>query len=317
MPPDCSTRCGTSHAPRGAPTGFATASNPRTSNQGCAQAAAGARRTDPNTSAAPAAGSWSPGSGRARRLATTAPIGGRGSSRCSATLTSGPTRPGTPGNRSRPATRISGRSRADYCSRSPNAPAGAPRWTRPNDAPGSTRPTARQPPLRPESREEDRSHGQAATTPRGSRALARHQPEQGVWADPRRPAPCGQARRLPPYPERGGRGADRHADQGGGSVSASRRRGHGEGAVYQRKEDGIWVGALDLGWVEGKRRRKIVYGKTRREVLSKLDEVRRGAERGQNLAARTRALAEWLDEWLTEIKSHDGTRPTTLRRYRE
>jgi len=100
-------------------------------------------------------------------------------------------------------------------------------------------------------------------------------------------------------------------------VSASRRRGHGEGAVYQRKEDGIWVGALDLGWVEGKRRRKIVYGKTRREVLSKLDEVRRGAERGQNLAARTRALAEWLDEWLTEIKSHDGTRPTTLRRYRE
>jgi integrase len=52
-------------------------------------------------------------------------------------------------------------------------------------------------------------------------------------------------------------------------------------------------------------------------VLGKLDELRRAADRGQNLAARSRTLADWLDEWLTEIKAHDGTRPTTLRRYRQ
>ena len=46
-----------------------------------------------------------------------------------------------------------------------------------------------------------------------------------------------------------------------------RRRGKGEGAVYRRANDGLWVGMLDLGVMEGRRRRKTVYGQTEREVL--------------------------------------------------
>jgi hypothetical protein len=46
-------------------------------------------------------------------------------------------------------------------------------------------------------------------------------------------------------------------------MSARRgRRSPGEGAVYQRKSDGLWVGMLDLGLVGGKRRRKTGYGQT-------------------------------------------------------
>jgi len=56
---------------------------------------------------------------------------------------------------------------------------------------------------------------------------------------------------------------------------------------------------------------------TQREALGKLAELRRAAEQGQNLAARPQALEEWLGHWLAEIKAHDGTRPSTLRRYRE
>ena len=41
------------------------------------------------------------------------------------------------------------------------------------------------------------------------------------------------------------------------------RRGHGEGSIYQRKSDNLWVGTVDLGWVDGKRKRKVVYGATR------------------------------------------------------
>ena len=49
-----------------------------------------------------------------------------------------------------------------------------------------------------------------------------------------------------------------------------RRRGKGEGAVYRRANDGLWVGMLDLGVMEGRRRRKTVYGQTEREVLQKV-----------------------------------------------
>jgi integrase len=99
-------------------------------------------------------------------------------------------------------------------------------------------------------------------------------------------------------------------------MTGRKRRAKGEGAVFQR-EDGRWVAELDLGWIEGKRRRKRVYGRTQREARDKLTELRRAAERGQNLAAKPQTLAEWLDHWLAEIKAHDGTRPSTLRRYEE
>ena len=96
-----------------------------------------------------------------------------------------------------------------------------------------------------------------------------------------------------------------------------RRRSHGEGGVYQRESDGRWVGAVDLGWIDGKRRRRVVYGRTEREVLGKLRDMRRASERGQDLSARPRTVAEWLAEWMAEVKAHDGTRTTTLRRYQQ
>ena len=96
-----------------------------------------------------------------------------------------------------------------------------------------------------------------------------------------------------------------------------RRRSHGEGGVYQRESDGRWVGAVDLGWIDGRRRRRVVYGRTEREVLAKLRDLRQAADRGQDLSARPRTVADWLSEWLTEVKAHDGTRATTLHRYEQ
>ena len=59
-----------------------------------------------------------------------------------------------------------------------------------------------------------------------------------------------------------------------------RRRGHGEGSVYKR-EDGVWCASVDLGVVNGKRKRKMVYGKTRKEVAEKLKVVQRDRAAGQ------------------------------------
>jgi integrase len=46
---------------------------------------------------------------------------------------------------------------------------------------------------------------------------------------------------------------------------SKRRRGAGEGSIYQRA-DGSWCAMIDLGIVNGKRKRKFVYGKTRRRL---------------------------------------------------
>src|SRR5690348_992760 len=62
-----------------------------------------------------------------------------------------------------------------------------------------------------------------------------------------------------------------------------KRRDKGDGSVYAVKRNGKVVGArgyIDLGWEDGKRKRKYFSGKTEREVKLKLAEARRAHERG-------------------------------------
>ena len=97
-------------------------------------------------------------------------------------------------------------------------------------------------------------------------------------------------------------------------MSSRGRRSKGEGTVYKRP-DGTWVAQVDLGWVGGRRRRRTVYAKTERAVLAKRDEVRAQVTKGVDLTAPPRTLTQWLTEWLTTVKSSDGTGPATIARY--
>jgi integrase len=92
-----------------------------------------------------------------------------------------------------------------------------------------------------------------------------------------------------------------------------RRRSQGEGSVF-RRGDGKWRGVLDLGWIDGKRTRRWVFGATEREVLAKLAELQEAQRRGQNLSAPRYTFGQWLDEWLS-VKRRQGTRASTLRGY--
>jgi hypothetical protein len=47
------------------------------------------------------------------------------------------------------------------------------------------------------------------------------------------------------------------------------KRGNGEGSIYYRNSDRKWVGSVTLG----KGKRKVIYGKTRKEVQEKLKVV--------------------------------------------
>src|SRR5260221_2240502 len=85
----------------------------------------------------------------------------------------------------------------------------------------------------------------------------------------------------------------------------AKRRGHGEGTVYQR-EDGLWVGSMTLGYEGGKRKRKYLYGKTQREVLLKLSPVRHAQQQGVSLLTDERqTLGQYLERWL-----EDSAKPT-------
>jgi integrase len=76
----------------------------------------------------------------------------------------------------------------------------------------------------------------------------------------------------------------------------AKRRGKDEGAIY-RRSDGLWVASLNLGMVNGKRKRKTVYGKTRREVTEKLRELQQQQQAGVNLAAERQTVEQYLSYW--------------------
>lgn len=78
------------------------------------------------------------------------------------------------------------------------------------------------------------------------------------------------------------------------------RRGHGEGTISLRS-DGRWMGKVDLGWHDGKRRRKCLYGATRAEVRDKLNDAVRDAQAGAAFSDTRQTVAQFLQRWLEDV----------------
>lgn len=91
-----------------------------------------------------------------------------------------------------------------------------------------------------------------------------------------------------------------------------RRRGHNEGAIYQ-VADGTWRGAIDLGIVGGKRKRRYFRGKTRRAVAAKIAKAIADLEVGTPVLDERQTVGQYLTQWL---ESRQGKiRPTTHAMY--
>jgi integrase len=81
-----------------------------------------------------------------------------------------------------------------------------------------------------------------------------------------------------------------------------RRRVRGEGTIFQRSSDGRWVVRLDLGYVQGERRRVTRYAATERAALNELRRLRREHDAGRLVAGRSdMTMAEYLEYWLTDL----------------
>jgi len=83
-----------------------------------------------------------------------------------------------------------------------------------------------------------------------------------------------------------------------------KRRGHGEGSIHQRA-DGLWCAIADLGrGANGKRKRKYIYGKTRKEVADQLKALHREMAGGVNATTDRQTVKTFLARWLTEVAAH-------------
>ncbi len=86
------------------------------------------------------------------------------------------------------------------------------------------------------------------------------------------------------------------------------RRGNGEGSIRQRT-DGRWQGRVMIAG-----RTHEVYGKTRREVQGKLQELRVNASKGIVPVTDQYTLADFAARWLADVARHN-VRPATYRNY--
>lgn len=88
------------------------------------------------------------------------------------------------------------------------------------------------------------------------------------------------------------------------------RRGHNEGSIYQRESDGKWCAVVNLGYADGRRKRKSIYGKTRKEVAEKLKVALRDQQQGLPVAVERQTVAQFLDRWLADVV-RGSVRPRT------
>lgn len=100
-----------------------------------------------------------------------------------------------------------------------------------------------------------------------------------------------------------------------GNSSKKKRRGPGEGSIYQRK-DGRWVGAVTIGRdAKGRPRRRWVYGKTQREVKDELVKLLGKQQEQLPIDPVKQTVGDFLTRWLHDCVA--GKAPKTYRSYEQ
>jgi integrase len=80
------------------------------------------------------------------------------------------------------------------------------------------------------------------------------------------------------------------------------RRHNREGSVYERKDrPGTWAAAVTVGYVDGKRKRRVVYGKSAEEVQAKKLRMLSSLADGRPATDSSVRLDVYLDGWLRDV----------------
>src|SRR5215813_7669232 len=97
--------------------------------------------------------------------------------------------------------------------------------------------------------------------------------------------------------------------------SKSRKRGQGEGSIFQRS-DGRWCAAMVVGYRDGRPRRKHFYGETRSDVADRLTRALQELQQGIIPADDRIKLDAFLDHWLEDTVK-PSVRPKTYDSYKQ
>jgi integrase len=93
------------------------------------------------------------------------------------------------------------------------------------------------------------------------------------------------------------------------------QRANGEGSIY-RRADGRWTAACYVLRPDGRRVRRAVYGKTRKDVADQLVVLITKTKAGLPLAVESWTLERFAEHWLKDVVG-PRLRPSTLSSYRE
>ncbi len=78
------------------------------------------------------------------------------------------------------------------------------------------------------------------------------------------------------------------------------KRGQNEGSIFKRA-DGQWCAQVNLGYEDGRRKRKYLYGATRTEVAKKMTKVHRDLQQGMPVRTGRVTVETLLTRWLEDI----------------
>lgn len=93
------------------------------------------------------------------------------------------------------------------------------------------------------------------------------------------------------------------------------KRGQNEGSIYKRK-DGRWAGAVSLGYIGGKLKRKAVYGGTRKDVQDRMTRLLSDKQSGLPVVGEKQTLGDFIADWL-ENWVQPTVRPKTFSSYHD
>lgn len=82
-------------------------------------------------------------------------------------------------------------------------------------------------------------------------------------------------------------------------MATKRRRAKKAGGLYQRQSDGMWVAAVTLPSVDGKRRRKVIVRAKKTDALAELNAAKKRLEASGDLQTTSTTVAQWCDIWWT------------------
>ncbi|EGT5618963.1 site-specific integrase [Clostridium perfringens] len=92
------------------------------------------------------------------------------------------------------------------------------------------------------------------------------------------------------------------------------KKANGEGSIH-RRENGTWRGLVTIGYNEnGSLKRKSFSGKTKLEVLKKIEEFRTLNNKGLIPSDDKITLSNWFYNWLFNYRIHD-LKPSSFERY--